>query len=147
MICPQFLIYKFKGLNGLEAPIYDTLTTDANRWYLKLAFTDRIEKQKYLYVDPLRKGLLFKLDKNTSNNSSDITSYGSITENVYNILHPTPSKAAAKKLNKIYKELELSEKMGEEEKIRAIENYCKQNFQIVDNNNNALAEFDFMLEN
>lgn len=143
---PSHLIFAFNSINGAPEIEEDTLIEDENRWFLNLDHSPEILDQENFYESPVRMAVIFKLDRNTYSGVSDITSYGGVSQNVYKNLKEEPAKSIQKQLAKINKSLALDGK-NEEEKVRAIENYVKGNFQIIDANASQLSDWEFMLEN
>ena len=91
--------------------------------------------------------MVYKLDRNIAQNIGDITSYSKAVNNIYKRFHPEIPKKTQKRIEKIYKELGTSKLTEEKEKIRAIENYLKSNFQIVEGNYQELEDLNFILDN
>ena len=147
LICPNYLIFAFKSINGAPEVEYDTTVEEANRWSFSIDSTDAILDQPNVFADVVKSGVLYKLDRNNGKNISDITSYGTASQSVYNNLHPEFSKKDEKALGKIVKALDLKSKADEMEKIKVIENYIKSNFQIIEADYPDLRKLEFMLEN
>jgi len=147
LICPSFLEFSFKSMNYDSTIKYDSSYQDGNRWYMEIENTEPISDQPTIFKNNLQSGIIYKLDRNTSNNLSDITSYGSASQNVFNNLHPEISKKTKKELTSIYKDLKIKKLKTVTEKIKAIENYLKTTFQTIDNSYHELSKIEFILEN
>lgn len=147
LICPNYLIFAFKSINGAPEVERDTTLEEVNRWSFSIDSIAEILDQPNVFADVVKSAVLYKLDKNTGKNISDITSYGTASQSVYNNLHPEFSKKEEKALEKIVKGLDLKSFTDEKEKIRIIENYIKSNFQLIDAAYPALRKLEDMLEN
>lgn len=147
LICPEYLVFAFKSLNGAPEIEKDTVIEEANRWFIEQDSTIKILDQPNVYKLAIRESVVYKLDRNNYSNVADITSYGTVSQNIYTNLHPELSKSTIKKLDKILKETGASDITDLEEKIRAIENYVKVNYQIIESNYEQLDNIEFILEN
>lgn len=148
LICPQFLLFKFKTINSDREIQIDTNYKEGNRWFIEIDTIKPVEDQPNIYPDVIKSAVLYKLDRNLSKGLNDITSYGTASKNLYNNLHQEISKKSEKTINKILKELKITSLKTEREKIRAIENYLKENYQVYDNTSvGELRNIDFILEN
>ena len=147
LICPYYLEFAFKSLNEGPEVVYDTNITEYNRWSIELDSVGEVLDQPTMYEDVVKQAVLYKIDRNNAKNRGDLTSYGSAAENIFNNVHPELSKSQKKKLAKLFKELGIEGMKNEEEKIRAIENYLKSTFQVVDSPFPDLAKIDFIIEN
>lgn len=147
LICPNYLLFAFKSINGAPEAEYDTTVEEVNRWSFSIDTTEAILDQPNVFVDVVKSGILYKLDRNSGKNISDITSYGTASQSIYNNLHPELSKKDEKSLAKIYKSLKISSLKDEQEKVKAIENYIKSTFQVIDASYPNLQQLEFILEN
>jgi len=146
LIAPSYLIFDFKTLNGDFEVEKDTNESEINRWYVELDSTARIKDQGGFYPDVVKQGLLYKLDRHTTQNRADITTYSNAAQYMHEQVNPELSKKQEKALRKMLKDMDLNGK-AELEQIYAIESYVKDNFQIVDNNTEQLTDLDIILEN
>ncbi len=147
LICPGHLIFAFKSLNNAPEVVYDTSSTEANRWTIEIDSVERILDQPNIFEDVVKQSLVYKLDRNTGQNRGDITSYSTAAKNIYVGLHPELGKKTQKNIAKIFKELGIKDLSSEKEKIFAIENYTKSSLQIIESNYEQLEDIDFILEN
>lgn len=147
LTCPGNLYFDFYALNGIDEITYDTTKTEVNRWYTYIDSLPPLTEQPYLYTQVHRQGYVYKIDKNLANNKSDLVSYGPVAKTVYENLHPELKGKEKKLIKKLYKSIDVPDDGSDEVKIRAIENYIKNNFGYIDFNNDALSEIEFMIEN
>lgn len=147
LICPSYLEFDFKTINGGPEVEEDTVIDDLNRWFIQQDSTIKILDQPNVYKIAIRESVVYKLDRNNYSNVGDITSYGVVSQNVFNNLHPEIAKSSQKNLRKLLKEAGAESLATEEEKIRAIENYLKTNFQIIESSYNELKNVNFILAN
>ncbi len=147
LICPNFLKFAFKSINGAPDVVFDTTSEEFNRWSIKLDSVEAVKNQPTMFTDVVKQAILSKVDRNTAKNIGDLTSYGSASRNVFASLNPELSKGEKKQFSKIYKELELIDLKDGKSKIKAIENYLKSSIQIVQSSHPNLADIDFIFEN
>lgn len=147
LIAPSHLDFAFKSINKAPEISYDTSIDDYNRWHIQVERTEKITDKTNFYDDVVKQAILYKLDRNISRGLNDITSYGAAAQRIFENVHPSLSKTNEKELKKIFKELKLKELDTNEEKIRAIENYVKGNFQVLNVRNAQLSSLDFILKN
>jgi hypothetical protein len=146
LIAPSHLGFAFKTFNHNEEVVYDTTQTDFNRWVLALDTVPALEAQSYMFPNVVKKALVYKLDRNFAQNKSDITNYGSLNQYFINRINPEFTKKQEKAMMKIADEIGL-EGLSEFDKILAIEDYFKTNYNILDNSNQQLENIDFILAN
>lgn len=147
LIAPEHLLFDFKSMNGLSEVKYDSTFTEGNRWYIEVDSVTKILDQPIFYPDVVKQGVVYKIDRNTSQYRGGITSYAKIVDNIYTSLHPELDKKQQKNISKLSKEIELSKFRTKKEKIRAIENYVKANFQVIDQSMSQLQDVSFILSN
>ncbi|MAY84173.1 MAG: hypothetical protein CMP59_08575 [Flavobacteriales bacterium] len=146
LIAPYHLYFDFKTLNGDFEIQKDTNETEVNRWFVEIDSTEKMKDQSGFYPNVVKQAVLYKLDRNTAQNRSDITTYSNAAPFMHKSVNPELTKKQEKALNKMLKEMDIDDK-SELEQIYAIESYVKDNFQIVDNNADQLSDLDFILEN
>lgn len=144
IIMPSHLYLKTKSLNGLPEFQYDTTVTDRNKLYLKADYIEAFHDQESAFEGANMMYFLCKLDRNTSTGSSNMGSYAKASQNVYTAYH-TFEKSDLKIIGKIIKKMDLPS--DEEKKIRAVENYIKKNYVIIDNPAPVLADFGNIYDN
>jgi len=147
LICPKHLVFAFKPINGAPDVEHDTTYEDGKRWTIQLDSINKILDQPNVFDNVVKQSIVYKLDRNNAQNRGDITSYSKAGNNIYKNLHPELSKKTQKSIDKIYKELGLKDMSSIKEKISAIENHVKTNYQIVDANYQQLEDLDFILAN
>ena len=146
LICPPHLWFEFKSLNGAPEIEKDTTLEDENRWFLTIDTVEKIKSQPYLYTQVVKQALLYKLNRNSAQNRGDITSYSRAADFVYQSTHQELGKKTAKAIDKLYKGLDI-DGLDTEGKIRAIEEYIKSNYQVINASVPSLEDLDFILEN
>lgn len=147
LICPDFIKFAFKSLNGAPEIVYDTTAEEFNRWSIFSDTVAAVKNQPTMYTNPVKQGILYKVDRNVAKNIGDLTSYGNASRNVFGNLYPEYTKSEKKQISKIAKELKLVSLSSDKEKIKAVENYLKSNIQVVESSYPDLGKVDFILEN
>ena len=146
LFAPSNLIFKFKSYNGLKDVEQDTIIETKNHWSFKLPVIKKLEDETQALYSAEQQFIIYALDSNTANNSNDITSYGSVAQNVYNFYNAELSKKTTNALNKLIKELKLNDKADLDSKIRTIENYIKTNIFAADFNSDKLSDLDTIIQ-
>ncbi|WP_439151624.1 DUF3857 domain-containing protein [Winogradskyella sp.] len=146
LFSPSNLIFKFKSYNNLKEVEEDTIIETKNHWSFKIPEITKLEEEEQALFSAERQFIIYALDKNTANNSKDITSYGSVSQNVYNFYNAELSKRTKKSLKKFIKELKIAEEASLDTKIRTIENYIKTNIFAADFSNEKLSNLDNIIE-
>ena len=147
LYAPKNLIFEFKSYNGLTNVEQDTLSKEKLHWKLHLDKVDKLEKEEQSAYNASRKYLIYKLDRNTVNNTRDISSYVNVTKNIYKYLYLDLSKSETSSINKIIKYSKLSKEKDDESKIRALENYIKANYYITEINSEEYKDIKSVITN
>ncbi len=147
LITPPNLVMAVKSYNGLPDMVYDSTNEEQNILNLSLDNISGLKNEDFSNRDANLQYLIYKLDKNTSNNKKDLVRYGQYAEAVYTGVYAEPEGSVSKKLQKMIKEIPLADAKTEEEKIRAVEDYVKTHFQIYDLYNPVLENLSDILEN
>tara|TARA_R110001583_G_scaffold142294_1_gene294587 strand:- start:36685 stop:38664 length:1980 start_codon:yes stop_codon:yes gene_type:complete len=132
MYAPKNLIFEFKSYNKLKDIKIDTLTKSKLHWSLKLDKLNKIEKEEESSIIAEKQYLVFKLDKNSADNSLNISSYKNRAKGFYKYLYVDLDKHQVEAIDNLLKSLKLADELTEIEKIRSIENFIKSNFFITE---------------
>lgn len=128
LYAPSNLLFTFKSYNGLPEIVQDTSEDERSVYRMPESKMEALDEEKYSPYGRSLQRLEFKLDENTANNTTAITSYAKAAQNIYRNLHPDLSKAPQKRIKKLMKELNLGG--DEESKIRGIESYLKKSIAV-----------------
>lgn len=135
VISPWSLSFAFKTYNGLPKEMsVDTTLEKKNKWVIKLDTVAQFKHQESAFDGANELYLIYKIDKNLYNGSSDIISYGEISQRLYEnvAMYSEKDKKSEKKvISKIAKEIKLSG-TDTESKVRMIENFLKKNYKFID---------------
>lgn len=146
LFAPSNLVFKFKSYNGLKEVEEDSIIQNKNHWYFKIPKIDKLEEEPQALFGAARQFIIYAIDANTANNTKDITSYGSVAQNVNNFYNVELSKKTTNALKKLLKELNLDESSSPDTKIRAIENYIKTNIYTTEFSNEKLSNLDNIID-
>lgn len=146
LFAPSNLFFKFKSYNGLREVEEDTIITTKNHWSFKLPEVKKLEEESQALYSAERQFIIYALDSNSANNTKDITSYGSVAQNVYDFYNAELSKKTKNALKKLIKELKINDDADLDSKIRTIENYIKTNIFAAEFSNEKLSDLDAILE-
>lgn len=145
VISPGFLKPKVKSYNGLPELEEDTLLTEKYRYFIDVDEMPKLEEELLAPYRPNLMHVMYKLDKNVSENR-ELASFGFAAENVYQNIYEEKPKSLTKKLKKLLKEIEISKKDDTESKLRKLDDFIKTNFSIDDVPVKELSQLDKVLE-
>ena len=139
---PSNLIFKFKSYNGLPDVEKDTNYTKdkVTHWELNISSIEALDREEQSAYNANRQFVIYKLDRNASNNNYNISSYSSIAKNAYDIFYAELSKTEGKEINNIIKQTKVKTARNQEGMIRTIEDFVKQNFYMIEARGNPDLE-------
>lgn len=133
LITPSNLIFKKKSYNGLPE-LSDTVMNDGrNISVVKLDSVPGLKEEAFAVYKPHLMQLIIKLDENKNTGKKNLINYQEVSQSIYDIVHETQEKSTAKKIQKMVKQIALSDKLTLDEKIRKVENYLKSIFVVTEN--------------
>ena len=141
---PSNLVFDFKSYNGLPEVTQDSLSKDRLHWNLSLKELDGLQKEEQAPYAASRGFLVYKLDKNLKTGKSDLSSYGSVAQNLYEYYYAEPSKEA-KTLIQEFIAMATENSDGIESSIRSIDNVIKSSFILSESNDDSLKELEEIL--
>ena len=145
LFAPSNLFFEFNVINDTNTVQRDTLI--ANHWILKLQHIAGLEKEASAPFNTLLKQLVYKLNRNTANNTRDISSYGQASQNIYSNIYQHLDKKDTKALAKFIKSIPLDKNASLDDQIYWIENYVKNNINIADYSSDELKKISAIIEN
>src|SRR5690606_8055694 len=134
LFAPKNLIFEFRTYNNTPNVVLDTLTTNKLHWKLRIKQLKSLEKEETSAYNASKSSVIYKLDRNTSNNSKDISSYAIVAQNIYSYYYPEFSKKTLNAIHSFIKEATANKKLEEEALIRKLEFYIKTNVFITEDN-------------
>jgi len=147
LFSPKNLVFKFKTFNGLPEVKEDTLTPGKLHWKLHLDKVKKLENEYQAPYNASREFIVYKIDKNTAGNVSDIVSYSKVAQNLYSFYYPEYSEKTMGLINDFIKELELDKNVDEETIIRKVDFYIKTTIYSQDVYSDDLQDLGFILTN
>ncbi|MCS6823995.1 MAG: DUF3857 domain-containing protein [Cytophagaceae bacterium] len=145
IISPAYLIFKAKSYNGLPEMQADSVTDNKRRLYLYIDYLPGLKIEEQAYYKANLQYLIYKIDKNTNNNISDIISYGGVSEKIYKNLMSPLDKSSAKAVKKLIEKMNISSAKSEAEKIKKTETYIKYNFTFLENDAPMLSDIQTVI--
>ncbi|WP_334056008.1 DUF3857 domain-containing protein [Polaribacter sp. P097] len=145
LFSPNNLIFDIKTYNGVPSITEDTTNVNKNHYKLRIPKIDKLENEYMSAYNASRGSLIYKLDKNTANNSSNIVSYDKVSQNLYDYYYKDYSKNTVQAINSFLKELNISSTTEKEQKIRVIDNFIKSNVYSSDIYSEDLENLDEVL--
>lgn len=146
LFSPSNLIFKFKSYNGLADVSKDTTTTEKQHWKLRMKRLSGIDRESQAPYNASRGSVVYKLDRNTANPGSKITSYAKAAQNIYNYYHKDYDDKVKKQLLAFMSNIDLKDAEDEILKIRKIDSYIKQNIYFSETGNESLADLESVLK-
>lgn len=146
LYAPSNLVFKFKSYNGLKDVKKDTIITTKNHWSFKLTQSKKLEQESQALYSAERQFIIYALDANTADNSKDITSYGSVAQNVYNFYNSELSKKTQNDLKRFITALKIDENTNLDTQIRTIENFIKATIFAAEISSDKLSDLDTILK-
>jgi hypothetical protein len=134
LYCPPHLIFAFKVYNDSLPVVQDTTKTEKNLWVYSAAGVDGLKNEESSPYYTMLKQLVYKFDANSSNQTTNQSSFWSASTSIYNQVYSPLDKNDTKALSGFLKNIGLDQDLDTEEKIAAIENYTKDNINIVSGN-------------
>ena len=145
LFAPENLIFEFLVLNDTNSVFFDTLAEN-NHWQLYLDNIKAIENEDSAPYNIIRKQVIYKLDQNIANNLRDITSYGKASQIVFNNNYGSLEKADNKAIAKFVKEMNIERNLPMDEQIFLVENYVKNNINIVEMSSDELSSIPAIIK-
>lgn len=146
LYCPKRLEFRFKVYNDSSTVALDTSLTETNRWKLHLNDILALKEEDSSPYYTSLKQLVYKLDKNSSKNIKDISSFGNASSIIYSNAFSPLDKKDLKELNSFLKNIKIPKNATNTEKIIAIENFVKDNINIVGNNNINYSKIETIVQ-
>ncbi len=147
LYAPKNLIFALKSYNGLPEAAKDSTIEDRRHWSFTVDTMPVLLSESQCAYHANKQFLIYKLDRNTYSNTRDISSYANVSEDAYEYIYWSTSKAGQKKLKKFLKEIEIDESWDDKKKIRAVEDYVKKSIFEIEGNNDKFSDVEFILEN
>lgn len=146
LFSPKNLVFTFKSYNNIPNVIKDTILEEKLHWKLHFNKLKKIEKEYQSAYNASKGYIIYKLDKNTANNKTDFVSYNNTSQNIYNYYYPKEYKKKTLKLiNQFITESNIIKKENEENIVRKLDFFIKNNVYISDNGNEDLKDLDQVL--
>jgi|TARA_B110000037_G_scaffold161297_1_gene182188 hypothetical protein len=145
LFSPKNLIFNFKSYNNIPIVVKDTITKSKLHWKLHLNKLKKIEKENMSAYNASKGFVVYKLDKNTANKVTDISSYSKVSQNIYTFYYPKYKKKTIELINKFISELKLDGIKEEENIVRKLDFFIKTNVFTSDVANDDLQNLDQIL--
>lgn len=127
---PSYLRFAHRAYNCEWEPISTEPSDERSALEWKTKDIPGVGEQPMSYYDAGMRRFSYKLDKNIYTGAANIINYKRLNENIYQQYMVVEDKKELKALKKMVKEMDLSDEMSQEERIRAVENYCKNNYTV-----------------
>lgn len=145
LYAPSNLQFKFKSYNGLANVTQDTSTTDKLHWKLHVDDLKSLEEEETSAYNASKGYIIYKLDKNLTSGTNDISSYSNVSQNIHSYYYLDYSKKTKNLIKKFVNEAIKEEYEDEASLIRKLEFYIKTNVFISKATGDALENLDNVL--
>ncbi|WP_282122763.1 DUF3857 domain-containing protein [Algibacter mikhailovii] len=143
---PNNLIFEFKTYNNTPEIKQDTLSKNKLHWELKMHDVQALHKEELSPYNASKKAVIYKLDKNTADNSKNITSYSQVALNIHSYYYPDEYKEKTKNLiEEFIKEATEEKELDEETLIRKLEYFIKSNVYITKDGSENFKDLENIL--
>lgn len=133
---PNHLIFEYKSYNGFPEVEEDTTTEDYNHYFAKVDSIAPLTEEAYQNYNANKQKLSFKLTGNVASGSYNLNSFKSFGDNIYEVLYADITKKEQKIIDNYLSAAKVADAKNEEEKIRRIEDYIKENIVFLDEGQN-----------
>ncbi|WP_339916105.1 DUF3857 domain-containing protein [Yeosuana marina] len=145
LFAPKNLIFKFKTYNNTPEVEQDTLSKNKLHWQLKLNNLKGLDDEEVSAYNASKSFVIYKLDRNTADNSKDISSYSKVAQNIYSYYYQELNSKTQNLIKKFVKEATSDKELNGEELIRKIEFYIKTNVFITKDDSDNFKDLDEVL--
>ncbi len=139
---PNNLVFDFKTYNNTPKVERDTLSKNKRHWKLKIDTIDGLKKEETAAYNASKSSVIYKLDRNTADNSKDISSYSKVAQNIHSYYYKELSNKTQTLIKKFIEEATKSKDLDEESLIRKLEFYIKNNIYITDDNSDNFKDLN-----
>lgn len=147
LYAPNNLVFEFKSYNETPEVERDTLSKNKLHWQLKMDHVEGLYKEELAPYNASKKGVIYKLDRNTADNSKDITSYSQVAQNIYSYYYEEELNGKTQnRINEFVKEATNGKELEGETLIRKLEFYIKSNVFITKDGSENFQELDEVLD-
>ncbi|MTI31851.1 DUF3857 domain-containing protein [Xanthovirga aplysinae] len=129
LTAPNNLVFGLKTYN-CDPEIKEETREEDHTYRLALQDIPALEEEEFMYYNPNRMRIDFKLDYNDFMGQKKLLTWADATTSVYQNIYTT-SDVENINVEEFYNNLKLKENENTEEKIKSIEQYIKTNFQLV----------------
>ncbi len=147
LYAPSNLVFALKSYNGLPEAEIDSTIEDRRHWSFKVDTMPALISEPQCAYHAEKQFIIYKLDRNTYSNTSDISSYANVSEDAYAYIYSSTSKAGAKKIKKFLKQIVIDEEWDDAKKIRAVEDYVKKTIFEIEGANEKFSNVEFVIDN
>lgn len=127
LICPENLIFNF-NISNYDKTVIDTVLNKKRNYLFEFKNMKPMQDEKYAASDANKAKIEYIFSHNKANGISSIYSWEKAAQNIYKQMF-FEDKKGYKKVSKILKSLKI-QTLATEEKIKAIENYIKEEIEI-----------------
>jgi len=144
LYAPTNLVFDFKSYNNFPEVILDTLTTEKLHWQANTNNIASLESEENSAYHANKAYVVYKLNKNLADNSTGISSYDVVSQNIYQSFYAEISRREEKALDKFLKNIKVEE--NEAATLRNLDNYIKTNFYKSDSRSEELSDLQTLLD-
>lgn len=145
LFSPKNLVFEFKSYNQLSPIVQDTIIKNKLHWHIQAEKIAALDHETLSAYHASKKFLIYKLDKNTANNTTDISSYGNVAQNLYTYYYTEYDKKTKANIQKFINEANIDINASKETTIRKIEFFIKTSIYHSENDGEGLSDLNKVL--
>jgi hypothetical protein len=145
VLVPDDWNFVFKGYNNTPAMAVDSSLTGIIHHHLRLENTPALEDEESSNSASYRMYIIQKLDGIPSRKVNDYSGYRGAAQTYHSALYPPVDSKTKKELAARLKKVDLAFSRDLEDKIRTIDRYIRNNFNMVDVGGDKLADLGSIL--
>lgn len=147
LINPARLVYASKNYPGVPPAVNDTSDTSVQHQRWELHNVPAIEKEESANMAAASLRVAYKLDRIPDRSIKGFSSYLNATKLYHGMVHQTIESKQQKEIAAMVKKLGLAKLPNDEEKIRALEDHLKTNYQVIEVSAPELTKIETILKN
>jgi hypothetical protein len=146
LFAPNNLIFDFKTYNVTSQIENDTLSKNKRHWQLKIDSIEPLNNEETSAYNASKSSIVYKLDRNTADNSKDISSYGKVAQNIHSFYNEALSGKTQSLLKKFIEAATSGKDLDEESMIRKLEFFIKANVYITKDGSEKFKDLNEILD-
>lgn len=146
LYAPKNLVFDFKTFNNAPSVEQDTIIENKLHWKIKMDNVEPLNNEELSAYNASKKAVIYKLDRNTADNSKDISSYSNVAQNIYSYYYKELNGKTENSIKRFLKEALNGENLNEEDIIRNLEFFIKSNIFITEDGSENFKDLNEIID-